>query len=230
MKFRTKNLIKNVTSAILVTLIMIVGFFSIIGIIFYIVYIPAPVYSFSMYPTLNKDAPDFETAGDYAYLNKFATYTNNDIVIAEVSWYKKAIIKRLVACPGNTFEIRDEISHYGLYVNDKLVYTKEKNDSCTFKNHTQCSGGTNLYYQYYLELLNNNPNNVVETASGNKAFKLNKNEYMLMGDHWEGSTDCIEKGPVGKDEILGKVDFVIPMKENRFWGMLKQMIIITFKI
>ena len=53
---------------------------------------------------------------------------------------------------------------------------------------------------------------------------------MLMGDHWEESTDCITQGPVLKDDILGKVDFVIPMKENRFWGMLKQIIITTFKV
>ena len=230
MKFRTKNLIKNIISAILVTLIMIVGFFSITGIVFNIVYIPAPVYSFSMYPTLNQDAPNLETAGDYAYLNKFADYSNNDIVIANVSWYDKAIIKRLIACPNDILEIRDENTNYVLYVNEKLVYKKEKNDNCSLHNGLHSSSGTNGYYQHYLTMLEKNPSKVVEDSNGNKCFKLDKNEYFLMGDHWEGSTDCIEKGPVSKDEILGKVDFVIPMKENRFWGMLKHMVTTIFKI
>lgn len=220
MRFRTKRLIKNITSAILVTFIMIVGFFSIAGVIFNIVYIPAPVYSFSMYPTLNKDAPDFETAGDCAYLNKFAEIENNDIVIAEVSWYNKAIIKRLIASPGDTLEIRDENTQYGLYVNEKLVYTKEKNNISI---HGKV-GGTELYYNNYLALLDRNPEHVITTKSGNKAFKLNKNEFMLMGDHWEESTDCITMGPVSKDEILGRVDFVISMKENKFFAMFEQMV------
>ena len=226
MKFRTKVLIKNILSAIIVTLIMIIGLFSIGGIIFNFVYTPAPVSSFSMYPTLNKDAPDFETEGDWAYLNKFADFKNNDIVIAEVSWHKKAIIKRLIASPGDILEIRDETTHYGLYVNESLVYKKEKNDISIHG----VFGGTNNDYKIYLNLLKNNPDNVVNDSKGRKCFKLKDDQYFLMGDNWEESTDCLDHGPVKKDEILGRVDFVIPMKENRFWGMLKQIIKTTFKV
>lgn len=226
MKFRTKTIIKNIIIAILTTLIMIVGLFSITGIIFNIVYTPAPVSSFSMYPTLNKDAPDFETEGDWAYLNKFASYKNNDIVIAEVSWHSKAIIKRLIASPGDILEIRDENTYYGLYVNEKLVYKKEKTDISTHG----VFGGTNKDYQTYFNLLTNNPENVAKDSKGRTCFKLKDNQYFLMGDNWEESTDCLDHGPVKKNEILGRVDFVIPMKENRFWGMLKQIIITTFKV
>lgn len=226
MNLRKQTTFKNIISAILITLIIIVSFFSIVGVVFNIVYIPAPVHSFSMYPTLNKDAPDFEAEGDWAYLNRFAEYKNNDIVIAEVDWYSKAIIKRLIASPGDILEIRDEITHYGLYVNEQLIYSKEKNDISIHKLY----GGTNQYYENYITMLNNNPEKVVKDSQGNKCFKLDENEYFLMGDHWEESTDCITKGPVKKNEILGRVDFVIPMKENRFWGLFKQMIITTFKI
>ena len=45
-----------------------------------------------------------------------------------------------------------------------------------------------------------------------------------MGDHWEESTDCITMGPVSENEILGRVDFVIHMKENKFFAMFKQMV------
>lgn len=226
MKFRTKAIIKNTISAILVTLIMIVSLFSITGIIFNIVYTPAPVSSFSMYPTLNKDAPDFETEGDWAYLNNFADFKNNDIIIAEVNWHSKAIIKRLIAIPGDTLEIRDENTCYGLYVNEKLVYKKEKTDISIHGIH----GGTNKDYQSYLNLLENYPQNVVLDSQNRKCFKLKENQYFLMGDNWEESTDCLDHGPVNGKAILGRVDFVIPMKENRFWGMLKQIIKTTFKV
>jgi len=226
MNNRAKTLIKNIISSIIVTLIMIIGLFSITGLVFNFVYTPAQVSSFSMYPTLNKDAPDKDTQGDWAYLNKFAEYKNNDIVIAKVSWHGNAIIKRLIASPSDTLEIRNENTDDGLYVNENLVYTKEKNDISI---HGKI-GGTNLYYQNYLALLERFPDQVVQNSKGNPAFKLKENEYMLMGDHWEESTDCITQGPVKKSDILGKVDFVIPMKENRFLGMLKQIIITTFKV
>lgn len=229
MSNRSKMVVKNIISSIIITLIMIIGLFSITGIVFNYVYTPAPVYSYSMYPTLNKDAPDKDTKGDWAYLNKYASYQNNDIVIANVSWpnlKNPNIIKRLVASPGDTLEIRDEGTLYGLYVNENLICTKEKNN---FSIHGK-AGGTVAYYQNYLYLLERLPDQVVKTSQGNNAFKLKENEYMLMGDHWEESTDCISQGPVLKDDILGKVDFVIPMKENRFLGMLKQIIITTFKV
>jgi len=230
MSFRTKTTIKNIISAIVLTLFMIVCLFSITGIVFNYVYTPAPVSSFSMYPTLNKNAPDFETESDWAYLNNFAEYKNNDIVIAKVTWHHTAIIKRLIASPGDTVEIRDENTHYSLYVNNSLIYTKNKTDFCEAHLEYNKSDGTNGYFSRYTSMLERNPNQVIETSAGTKAFKLNENEYFLMGDHWEESTDCSSMGPVKKDEILGKVDFVIPVNENRFWGMLKQIIITTFKV
>ena len=145
MKFRTKTILKNIISAILVTIIMIIGFFCITGLVFNFVYTPAPVSSYSMYPTLNKDAPDANTEGDWAYLNKFAEFKNNDIVIAKVNWHSKAIIKRLIASPGDTLEIRDETTHYGLYVNENLVYTRDKTDVDVHGG----TGGTNEYFERF---------------------------------------------------------------------------------
>lgn len=224
MNFRTKNLIKNIASAILTSLIVFIGLFLIEGIIFNIVYITAPVSSFSMYPTLNKDAPDFETEGDYAYLNRFASYSNNDIVIAEVDWNEDAIIKRLIASPNDYFQIKDEGENYALYVNDKFVYSREKND----KSIHNLIGGTNQYYQNYLTLLKNNPDNVVLNENNEECFKLKENQYFLMGDNWGESLDCIVEGPVSKEQILGKVDFIVYMNENKHWAIFKQMVKVLF--
>ena len=227
MKYRTKAILKNTSSSILIVLIMIVCLFSIGGIIFNIVYIPAPVHSYSMYPTLNKYAPDSKAAGDIAYLNKFAEISKNDIVIAEVDWYSKAIIKRLIGTPGDTLEIRDEGEIYSLYVNEQLVTSNKKIDTSIPEG---LAGGTIAYFQNYLDLLSTLPSeNLSTTKQGNPCIKLNDNQYFLMGDNWSNSSDSIKYGPVSRDEILGKVDFVVYTNENKFFSILKQIVIATFK-
>lgn len=228
MKAHTKLVLRNLLSSIIVVLIMIVGFFSITSIVFNIVYTPAPIKSYSMCPTLNNDVPDVNTYGDYAYMNKFATYTNNDIVIAKpTTWNTEAVIKRLVGLPGDVIEIRDETSHYGLYVNNILLYNKDKTDfGYKTKNPDK---GSNAYYEDYKDLLKKDLVATTSLPNGNKAIILGDDEYFIMGDNWGESKDCITQGPVKKSEIVGKVDFVIKMNENKFFAMLKQMIITTFK-
>ena len=227
MKTHTKLVLKNILSAILTMLIMIASFFSIIGVIFNIVYTPAPIISYSMCPTLNNDAPDATTVGDYAYMNNFASYKNNDIVIAEVSWNNDAIIKRLVGTPGDTIQIKDETTHYGLYVNENLLYTKEKTDRGYKTN--EANKGSIEYYSYYIKLLESDRVSTTTASNGEKCILLNEGEYFLMGDNWGESKDCITQGTITKAEILGKVDFVIKMNENKFFAMLKQMILTAFR-
>ena len=227
MKAHTKLVLRNLLSSIIVVLIMIVGFFSITGIVFNIVYTTAPIKSFSMCPTLNEDVPNADTYGDYAYMNNFAIYTNNDIVIAKPSWNSDAVIKRLVGLPGDIVEIRDETTHYGLYVNNNLLYKKEKTD---IGHKTELLGkGSNAYFEDYKELLENDIVSTTTLPNGNKAILLGDDEYFIMGDNWGESKDCITQGPVKKSEIVGKVDFVVKMNENKFFAILKQMIIIAFK-
>lgn len=224
MKFRTKNLIRNIASAILTCLIVFIGLFSVVGIVFNIVYIPAPISSFSMYPTLNKDAPDFETVGDYAYLNRFASYQNNDIVVAKVEWNSNSIIKRLIASPNDCLQIKDEGEYYALYVNENLVHTKEK----TYESVHGRPGGTVSYYENYLALLYAKPDQIVLNSKNEECFKLNDDEYFLMGDNWAESSDSVTHGPSKKSEIIGKIDFIIYMNENKWVAMFKHMVKVLF--
>ena len=54
-----------------------------------------------------------------------------------------------------------------------------------------------------------------------KAYQLLQlNTLAFAGDKGEVNIT----GPVSKNEILGRVDFVISMKENKFFAMFKQMV------
>lgn len=172
-----------------------------------------------MQPTLNTHANSQTEDWDTIYINKFKQFSNEDIVVAKVSWYSEAIIKRLIGKPGDIIEIKNTDDKYELYVNNKFVYDKEK----TYKSSHGTIGGTNAYYDKYLAFLTSDQfkKNVYEKSDGTKCIILNENEYFLMGDNWAESTDCIEHGPVKKNNIVGKVDLVISKDENKFSAFIK---------
>lgn len=169
-----------------------------------------------MQPTLNTNIKDPNINGDTIYINTVSDYHANDIVVAEVSWWSKGpIIKRIVGCPGDKVEIRDLDNSYGLFVNETLLYTKDK----TIVSNHGSLGGTNMHYRQYLNFLNNpsNQDNVGINSLGEKCIVLNDDEYMLVGDNWGESTDCLYHSPVKSSDIVGKVELIIPYEnENNF--------------
>jgi len=222
MKIKTRAIIKNIISSILVFATIIASIFCLTAILFNITYTIAPIKNYCMYPLINKYAPDEKTYSDYAYLNKFAEFKNNDIVIASPNWplTDTSVIKRLIASPGDTVEILETETKFQLLVNNELVYDKDK----TTTNVHGGIGGTIGYYQNYLTLINSlSEKNITISKSGNKCIKLNDDEYFLMGDNWGESYDSIENGFVKKSQIDGRVDFVIDVKENKKLEIFKEM-------
>lgn len=213
MSSRSKRIMLNITSSILTVLIMFVSFFALVNIIFNFVYIRTNVRGFSMYPTLNANVPNENSDGDVVYINKFSGYTNSDIVVADVSWWNRGyIIKRLIGCPNDIVQIKDEGSQYALYVNDKILYTKEKNLD------------TNYYYSsIYLSFFEKFPENAIRNEMGEQCIILNENEFLLMGDNWGNSTDCLTGGPAKESDIIGRVDIIIHYGENQFRTLVNKM-------
>lgn len=213
MSSRSKRIILNITSSILTILIMFVSFFALVNIIFNIVFIRTNVKGFSMLPTLNQNVPSEDIDGDIVYINRFSDFSDSDIVVADVDWWTSGyIIKRLVGSPNDVVQIKDEGDQYSLYVNEEILYTKEKNSD------------TNYYYNsIYLTFFEKYPQNTTINEAGEKCIKLNENEYLLMGDNWGHSTDCLTGGPAHKDEIIGRVDIIIPYGENQFRTLVSKM-------
>ena len=173
-----------------------------------------------MQPTLNMNVKNANLEGDTIYINQYSNFNRNDIVVARVGWYENYIIKRLVGVPGDKIEIKDETTHYGLYINNKLLYTKEKNGDGNSLTKT----GTNGYYaNYKLFLENEEYKDLIVHEYSNSYILLGENDYFVMGDNWGHTTDSIEKGPIKKSEIIGKVDFIIdannsnPLEPTKFF-------------
>lgn len=218
MNTRIKRVLFNVLSSVMVVLICAMSFFALINIVFNTVYIKTEVEGFSMLPTLNTTVPTATEEGDVVYINKFRPYTNNDIVVAEYG--TGYIIKRLVGKPGDKVQIKDDGLTYGLYVNDSLLYSKYKTEvSLDGKNH-----GTNYYFtDIYSKFFEKDQFKNYISKDG-KYIELEEDEYLLIGDNWGATTDSLTLGPFSKKEIVGKVDIVVPFKENETQYLFKQIL------
>ena len=229
MKKHTKNILLNITEGIITFIIVILAFFILINLTLNIVYIKTHVKNYSMQPTLNSSITHRDQEGDLIYVNKFSSYKVGDIVVAEVSWWKDGpIIKRLVGCPGDKIQIKEEDGKYNLFVNNNLLYSRAKTSSSTIGH------GTEYQYQLYLNFLNNQTVNSRDVSSnigllnGEKCIQLKQGEYFLMGDNWEASDDCLMYGPASLDDLIGKVDYVVPLGENTFIAFWKYFYNVIF--
>lgn len=204
--------LKNWISAILVVLILFASFVAFVNIMFNLLYTKTHVKGFSMQPTLNINVCDPQKEGDTIYINKYASYTNNDIVVAKPTWHDNYIIKRLVGMPGDKIQIKEFENYYSLFVNDQFVCTKEKkgNNSVDYKTDTY------RYFELYKNFLNNEKefSQWIRGEGENKYIQLGDDDYFLMGDNWGHTTDSLTHGPMKKSEIVGKVDLVVDVNNK----------------
>ncbi len=175
-----------------------------------------------MLPTINTNVETAEKNGDAIYINKYTEPKVNDIVVAKPIWHTDYIIKRLVGKPGDIIEIKDEGEIYGLYVNNNLLYSKDKHSEIPNKN----LGSTIDYFKKYEEFLSNNEFSkfVTTKSDGTKVIQLDENEYFLMGDNWGKTLDSLSKGPLTKQQLVGKVELVIDINENSIWQSTKHFL------
>ena len=213
---------KYIVLTILIAITFFIAFSCILNVCFNLCYIETQVRGHSMLPTINSGVSDANMKGDTIYINKYASVGLNDIVVADVSWHSDYIIKRVVATPGDRLQIKDFTTYYGVYVNSTLLYTRDRINAENGLIKTEIVG----YYEKYLEFINN-PNNAdyTQTLNGEKYIVMPKGEYFLMGDNWGHTLDSIEHGPVKAENLIGKVDAILPKTHINFltptWFMLK---------
>lgn len=218
MYYRVRRTLSNILSGILAILIVAVAFFAINCILLNVVYIKTNVEGFSMVPTFNLNVETSTQSGDTVFINRFKPYSVGDVVVAEHG--DKYIIKRLVGCPEDEIQIKDNGNTYGLYVNGELLYSKDKTNEIVDK-----VGSSKSYYNEYLAFVNNAENKSVTTnKNGEKCIRLNEGEYFLMGDNWGRTSDSLTtKKMFTANEIVGKVEIVIPYGETEEPYILQYM-------
>jgi len=159
---------------------------------------PYQIPSGSMLPTL--------TVGDFIVVNKFEygirlpvlgtkVFDYNEPKVGDVMVFKYPkdpavkYIKRVVAVPGDTLELRDKV----IYINgEQMVQTYVADESPTTEIYTEKLGGVE-----HLIWRNKNPgrNGVITIPPG---------KYFMMGDNRDGSNDSRYWGFVPEENITGK--------------------------
>lgn len=180
------------------------------------------VVGYSMQPSINASAygENGELNTDSVYYINSSKINYKDIVIVDGGKTDSGdkIIKRVIALPGQTItfknvrEVIDANSHFQVevYVNNiKLNETYIKPEAMILKYAILES----KHYQYY--------NTLIQELKTNKEFShtLGKNEYFIMGDNRNNSTDSRFFGPIKKSDILGKVVIQIKPGENLFQSL-----------
>lgn len=216
---------------------------------------PIQVIGSSMQPTINLSivSEEDEYHTDYVYFKEEDSYNNNDIVIIHNQDYKyipykeyiidgniykqdiKYIIKRVIACPGQsiTFYLKNETLTYGsnkTYYYGVIVKDKDgniiNNDESFIKEEMAISyidyistvyepnnsGDAAFYKEIFENIVDHNNKNIEERVS--KTFVVPEDSYFVMGDNRNNSDDSRKFGFVSKDTIEGSVKLQVKYGQN----------------
>ncbi len=183
---------------------------------FNIFFYKSPIVGVSMQPTFNADLQEGRPTSEYeksnikdkAYVYRFGKGKRGDIIMVEVleDGKPKLLIKRLVAMPGDSVDIKqDETDNeYYLYING------EKQEEEYIKLRSRMSICAESFRAY------KNSKGIAESDP----LVLGENEVFVLGDNRGMSNDSSSFGPVDKRSIKGVVAFVVGYKDNLityFW-------------
>ena len=163
------------------------------------VYETAPVSGPSMENTFNQYGDDLN---DTVIINTLMKYNYGDIVVVDVtkknSKTKEFHIKRIVGMPGDVIDIVDVDGNYYLERNGKIVDEKYiKSRVGMIRTHEK------------FEILQRD---IMWADSFNSAgkFVVPEGEIFVLGDNRANSEDSSIKGSYKKDQVIGKVQYVVP--------------------
>lgn len=237
MQSKAKDIFTNILSGLTVFVCLVIFLFSVCFLTFNLSYSKTRVRGFSMLPTINSNVDSSNEDGDMVYINTHKTLSRNDVVVANVSWWKTgSIIKRLVGVPGDVIQISETADEYQLKVNGELLYTRSKYDS-NGDIDTNVRGYYRHKYQTFINNLSSFDGNHldhsqnIDSFEGELCIKLNEDEYFLMGDNWsDAMVDCMTFGPIHRSEIVGMVDFIIDVNENIIFKVGYEMLKVLFAV
>ena len=118
--------------------------------------------------------PTLENGSLFVSFRLASNFERGDIVVVKSHAFKEHIVKRVIGLPGETIRIEGK----DVYINDELLE----------ENYTQHVDGSSeeKFTQRPIEIT------------------LGEDEYFVIGDNRDRSSDSREIGPVTKKEIKGK--------------------------
>ncbi len=211
---------------------------------------PIKIVGSSMQPTLNMqiESETDENHSDIVYYHKQKTYKNDDIVIIENANKTyisddsvNYIIKRIIACPGQTIifsatldkensTIENKVYYYDVSVKDKNgnyvklddSYLSSKNrmkfSTYDYRKESESPKGSPILAEMYKNLMNEYSSNAHKYI-----LTLDKNEYFVMGDNRNNSTDSRYFGTVKAKTIAGKVLLQVDYGKNVWQAIWKKI-------
>ena len=195
------KIVKRTLKGFVYVLLFIITFIVLSISLFNIVYIETTVYGLSMQPLYNVDATAENEAGDIVFVNRFIQGNIGDIVVANVPWKSNGkditIIKRYIAKGGDRVKFVKENEIVYLYINGEVM----QEDYVSESQHAE-------YNNWRQFLINNDESHTFEIDEDGYLV-IPKNHVYLLGDNREHSTDCSYFGPVSRDCIIGRVEYVV---------------------
>lgn len=193
--------------------------------VFQVLFTQIEVIGYSMLPTINQSATgnDGDKKTDFVYYMQTNNYKREDIVIIKEGKTPSnaKLIKRIIAVPGDSISFvktggspSNGRYTYEIYLNNnKLVedyiYEQDLELYSTIEPST--------HFDYYTALMNAFKNDQIFVET------LEENEYFVMGDNRNNSTDSRYFGPVKKSDFIGKVVLHVEYGETLFNAIFKSL-------
>lgn len=200
-------------------LIGIIFLFSVM-IVFNLTHIYYNVLGPSMCPTLNEGVTSQNENKDGVFVSKIKSCRRGDIVVIDkqqrdIDGNEEYIIKRLIALGGDKITVRLEDGFYRII----LIKNGEENETILEEPYLPDYSVNESTYIKFNNMIEENDELYLDI---NGFLTIPEDEMFYLGDNRTNSYDCANYGPVKRNTIVGRVDYIVYGNSFMYLQVLKQ--------